>query len=160
MVENNQGNLYTISMMEVTFVKSLFKKQIIGSSSLVIRSLIDEMMNCIESWNSLDDNDNYEFRLILNELISNGILHGNKGFCNKKVSVAIKEVDSNTLDILIEDEGQGFDYKRVCQECYNFDTFALSEGGRGLMLVNALCKNIQFNENGSQIKITKSICPQ
>lgn len=146
--------------MEVSSVKSLFKKQIIGSNSLAIRSLIDEMMNIIEKWNSLDDNDNYEFRLVLNELISNGILHGNKGFSDKKVSVAIKEVDSNTLDILIEDEGQGFDYKRVCQEYYNCDTFALSEGGRGLMLVKALCNKVQFNENGSQIKITKSVCAQ
>lgn len=147
-------------MMEVALVKSLFRKQIIGSSPLVIRFLIDEMMSCIEAWNSLDDNCNYEFRLILNELISNGILHGNKGFSKKKVSVAIKEVDSTTLEIFIKDEGQGFDYKKVCREYYDCDTFELSEGGRGLMLVNALCNKIQFNENGSQIKITKSICPQ
>lgn len=146
--------------MEVALVKPLFKKQIIGDSSLAIRSLIDEMMDCIKKWNPLDDNDNYEFRLILNELISNGILHGNKGFSEKKgVSVAIKEVDTTTLDIFIKDEGKGFDYKKVCQECYNWDTFNLSEGGRGLMLVNALCSKIQFSENGSQIKITKSICP-
>ena len=139
-------------------MKLLFKKQIAGSNPLIVRNLINEMMNCIKEWNHLEDDECYEFRLILNELISNGILHGNKGFCNKKVNVAIEEVDSTTLDIFIKDEGQGFDYKHICQNNPKCDNFKMSEGGRGLMLVNALCSKIQFNENGNQIKITKSIC--
>ncbi len=152
--------MYTISCMEVKLVKLLFKKQITGSNPLIVRNLINEMMNCIREWNPLEEDEYYEFRLILNELISNGILHGNKGFCNKKVNVAIEEVDSNTLDIFIKDEGQGFDYKQVCKNKPESDGFKLSERGRGLMLVNALCNKMQFNENGNQIKITKSIGPK
>lgn len=141
-------------------MKLLFKKQITGSNPLIVRKLINEMMNCINEWNPLDEDEYFEFRLILNELISNGILHGNKGLCNKKVNVAIEEVNSTTLDIFIKDEGQGFDYKKLCQYRPECDNLNMSEGGRGLMLVNALCSKIQFNENGNQVKITKSICPK
>ncbi|NLI59955.1 MAG: ATP-binding protein [Clostridiales bacterium] len=141
-------------------MKLLFKKQIIGSNPLIVRNLISEMMNCIKEWNPLDEGEYYEFRLVLNELISNGVLHGNKGYSDKKVNVMIEEVDSTTLDIFIKDEGQGFDYKSIYQHNSQFDDIQMSEGGRGLILVNALCSKIQFNERGNQIKITKSICPK
>ena len=141
-------------------MKLLFKKQITGSNPLKVIKVINEMMNCINEWNPLDEDEYFEFRLVLNELISNGILHGNKGFCNKKVNVAIEEVDSTTLDIFIKDEGQGFDYKKFCQQRPDCGSLNMSEGGRGLMLVHALCSKIQFNENGNQVKITKSICPK
>lgn len=141
-------------------MKLLFKKQIIVSNPLIVRNLINELMNCIMEWNYLEEDESYEFRLILNELISNGVLHGNKGFCNKKVSVMIEEVDSTTLDIFIRDEGSGFDYNHICQDKFKCDSLKMSESGRGLKLVNALCNKIQFNENGNQVKITKSICPK
>ncbi|HZJ56895.1 MAG TPA: ATP-binding protein [Clostridia bacterium] len=141
-------------------MRLLFKKQIVGDSPPAVRDLISEMMACIMEWNHLKEEEYYEFRLILNELISNGIFHGNKGLCNKKVNVAIKEVNPTTLDIFIKDEGQGFDYKRICQGYLGDDILKLSERGRGLMLVNALCSKIQFDANGSHVKITKSICPR
>ena len=135
----------------------LFEKEIVGSSPLAIRTLVNDMMNCIKSWNNLDADDEYEFRLILNELISNGIFHGNKGCCDKKIKVGIEEVNSTTLDIWVKDEGNGFDYTKVVKnkECNRY--FLLSESGRGLMLVNAMCNNVKFNNNGSLVRIRKSI---
>lgn len=141
-------------------MKLLYRKQITGSNPLIVRSLINEMMTCIKEWNPLDEDEYYEFRLVLNELISNGILHGNKGLCDKKVKVVIEEVNPTTLDIFIKDEGEGFDYRDICRDYTKEQPMQLSEGGRGLMLVNALCSKIQFNEDGNQIKITKSICPK
>ena len=35
------------------------------------------MMNCLNMWNDLEEDEEFEFRL-LNELISNGIMHGNE----------------------------------------------------------------------------------
>ena len=37
------------------------------------------MMDCIKSKYILSDSEEYEFRLILNELIANGTVHGIKG---------------------------------------------------------------------------------
>jgi len=139
-------------------VSLLYKKEIMGSSPLIVRSLINDMMNCIRNWNSLSDDDEYEFRLVLNELICNGVFHGNKGCSNKKVKVRIEEVDSVTLDIWVKDEGGGFDYNKVFKNYYNRKPyFLLAESGRGLLLVKAMCNNIQFNNNGSLIRIRKSI---
>ena len=64
----------------------LFKKQIIGDNPFVVRGLINEMMACIMEWNKLEEDEYYEFRLILNELISNGIFHGNKGLYKSQCS--------------------------------------------------------------------------
>lgn len=116
------------------------------------------MMNCIRNWNSLSDDDEYEFRLVLNELICNGVFHGNKGCSHKKVKVRIEEVDPVTLDIWVKDEGRGFDYDKFFKNCYSHKSYLmLSEGGRGLQLVKAMCNNIQFNNNGSMIRVRKSI---
>jgi serine/threonine-protein kinase RsbW len=137
-------------------VNLLYENEITGSSPVVIRALVNDMMNCIKNWNKLDEDEEYEFRLVLNELISNGVFHGNKGYCNKRVKVGIEEVDEITLDIWVKDEGNGFDYNKICSS-FDCDHILLSEGGRGLMLVTAICNNIQFNHRGSLIKIRKSI---
>ncbi|NLJ41626.1 MAG: ATP-binding protein [Clostridiales bacterium] len=139
-------------------MKPLFKKQIIVNNPLAIRKLANEMMNHIRNWNSLDEEDLYEFRLIINELICNGIKHGNKGFCDKKVSIQIEEVDSNTLDISVKDEGPGFDYSHIGRNNHKRKCLEELESGRGLMLVNALCNKIQFNKEGNQVRVTKTIC--
>lgn len=136
----------------------LYKNEIKGSSPSIVRTLIDDMINCIKNWNNLSDDDEYEFRLVLNELICNGVFHGNKGCSNKKVKVGIEVVDSMTLDIWVKDEGSGFDYDKILKNCYNRRPyFLLSESGRGLLLVKAICNNIQFNNNGSLIRVRKSI---
>lgn len=137
-------------------MKLLFTKEIEGNNPFIVRSLINEMMDIIKNWNLLEDNEDYEFRLVLNELIANGIFHGNKGYAEKKVRVAIEEKNPITLMITIKDDGKGFDYSKICNEEQN--SINMTESGRGLILVNAFCNNIQFNENGNQIRITKSIC--
>ena len=144
--------------MEVGLVKLLYQREIIGSNITIVRSLVRDMMTCISDWKCLDEEENYEFRLILNELIANGILHGNKGSGDKRVKVSIKEVNPNTLDISIKDEGQGFDHQHLCHELCEKNALRMSEGGRGLLLVSAFCNKIKFNEDGNHVKITKTIC--
>jgi len=138
-------------------VSILFCKRITGCDSNCIRAMVQKMMNCIKAWKSLSDEEEYEFRLILNELIANGTVHGNKRLCDKTITVRIEAVDPNTIEITIQDEGMGFDYRRFFREGYPCDMDPYSERGRGLKLIRAICDDIMFNQAGNQIRIYKTI---
>ncbi len=135
----------------------LFKKKILGASPQIVRKLIKEMMSCIETWHDLEENEEYELRLIINELIVNGIIHGNRCFCNKMLTVVIYALDNRTISICIEDEGKGFNYKKIEEGDFPCDSILFSERGRGLKIVRAICDSIQFNHNGSKINVRKSL---
>ncbi|HHY83241.1 MAG TPA: ATP-binding protein [Clostridiales bacterium] len=135
----------------------LYRKSITGCESSCIRSMIQDMMNFIKSQYELTDDAEYEFRLILNELIANGTVHGNKRLCNKSITAQIETIDQNTVSITIQDEGCGFDYSSFFSNAYPCDVDLYSEGGRGLKLIKAICDSIRFNEVGNQIKICKSV---
>ena len=135
----------------------LYSKVITGCDSNCVRNLIQEMINCIKSVYDISDSEEFEFRLILNELIANGTIHGNKRLCDKTITAQIETIDENTVSITIEDEGSGFDYKGFFEKAYPCDVNQFSERGRGLKLIKAMCDNIHFNQKGNQIQICKSI---
>jgi len=117
-------------------------------------------MDCIRSKYILSDTEEYEFRLILNELIANGTVHGNKRLCDKTITAQIESINGDTISIMIRDEGSGFDYKRFFENAYPCDINPFSERGRGLKLIKAMCDSIRFNHRGNQIQICKSIKKQ
>lgn len=138
-------------------MSTLFCKRITGCESNCIRAMIQDMMDCIKAWKKLSDDDEYEFRLILNELIANGTIHGNKRLCDKAITAKIEALDQETIGITIQDEGMGFDYRRFFNNGYPCDVNPFSERGRGLKLIRAICDDIVFNQAGNQIRICKSI---
>jgi len=79
-----------------------------------------------------DDNLIFEVRLILNELIINGVVHGNKCNRNKNVYLFL-QVKDNSIRIEVIDEGPGFSYD---ESCYN--PKELKCCGRGLVIVGGL----------------------
>ena len=99
----------------------LYSKVISGCESSCIRKLIQDMMDCIKSKYILSDSEEYEFRLILNELIANGTVHGNKRLCDKTITAKMECIDGHTISITIKDEGSGFDYKRFFENAYPCD---------------------------------------
>ncbi|HCS75827.1 MAG TPA: hypothetical protein DIW17_18385 [Clostridiales bacterium] len=135
----------------------LYSKCIIGCESDCIRTIIKEMMDSIKSNYCLSAEEEYEFRLILNELIANGTVHGNKNHYNKTISAKIEAIDLITIGITIEDEGSGFDYHEFFTHEYPCDSNLYLERGRGLKLIKSFCDNICFNQTGNQIKIRKRI---
>jgi serine/threonine-protein kinase RsbW len=138
-------------------VSILFSKSITGCESNCIRAMIQDMMECIKAWKRLSDDEEYEFRLILNELIANGTVHGNKRLCDKSIKAKIIAIDHETIGITIQDEGSGFDYRNFFNNIYPCDANPYSERGRGLKLIRAVCDDIVFNQNGNEVSICKTI---
>ena len=82
----------------------------------------------------------FNIKIILNELIINGIKHGN--CCNKDKKVYIKLIiDDKFFDITVKDEGAGFKY------CKNLSPCEYMECGRGLLIVEGLSDSFCVNNN-------------
>ncbi|MBM7581973.1 serine/threonine-protein kinase RsbW [Caldicoprobacter guelmensis] len=135
----------------------LYKKEIVGANPQMVRGLVKEIMECIEAWHHLEEEEDYEFRLIINELIVNGIVHGNKCYEDKILTVIVHALDDTTVSICIRDQGKGFNYKKIERGIFPCDSFLFLERGRGLKIVQSICDDIKFSKNGSWISVKKSI---
>lgn len=83
----------------------------------------------------------FDTKLILDELIVNGIVHGNNSNCNKKVKIFIGICDRR-IRIEVSDEGEGINYNKN-----EVDPSMLTCGGRGLFIVDSLSDEFIINEN-------------
>ena len=97
--------------------------------------------------------------LVLRELISNAVQHGNKGDAKRLVRVSMQhlslpadgaENQVHHFTINVEDEGTGFDYQA--------QSLSLPQKGgvmtkRGLRLVHALVDEMTFGNAGSSITV-------
>ncbi len=83
----------------------------------------------------------FDIKLILNELIVNGALHGNDRQATKCVNLKLEMV-GNRLTIEVEDEGLGIDFNLE-----SYDPTDLKCWGRGLVLVNGLSDEFHVDKN-------------
>lgn len=89
----------------------------------------------------MDEEIIYDIRLIINELVVNGALHGNELNEEKKVFLKI-DLDRDSIKILVRDEGSGIDY-----DSSSYDCNSLKCSGRGLFIVEALTDNLVLKGN-------------
>lgn len=83
----------------------------------------------------------FDIRIILNELIVNGALHGNRCMSSKCVTLSLEVID-NKLKIEVMDEGKGVEY-----DIKSYNPLELKCCGRGLVLVNGLSDEFYVNKN-------------
>lgn len=83
------------------------------------------------------------------EASSNAIIHGNKLDPHKKVTIIIKN-RSNLLEIIIRDEGKGFDPKEVPDPTKPENL--LKDNGRGLHIMKTYLDDLKYNftEKGTE----------
>lgn len=93
--------------------------------------------------------------LCVSEAVINSIKHGNKSDRNKQVSVTIG-CTKNEITVLIEDQGNGFDYSIVCDP--TIEENIRNESGRGIHIIKALTDKVEYNRKGNivQFKINCS----
>lgn len=106
----------------------------------MIKNFVDEILNRINP--VVKDKDiMFDIKLILNELIVNGVMHGNQCINSKCVKLLL-EVENDQVKIQVEDEGQGvnYDFKSYNPEELNFC-------GRGLVIVSGLSDEFYIEKN-------------
>ncbi|MBU5439984.1 ATP-binding protein [Tissierella sp. MSJ-40] len=105
-----------------------------------IRVFIDEILDKLNS--IIKDQDTmFDLKLILNELVINGVFHGNECNNNKCVRLYLEVID-NIVRIEVEDEGKGIDY-----DISSYNSAELKCCGRGLIIVNGLSDEFYVKKN-------------
>ncbi|HOQ75046.1 MAG TPA: ATP-binding protein [Thermoclostridium sp.] len=130
--------------------------EMISSDAYEVCRQVKVILNRLERISEIDDDQQFDIRVILSELLQNAIRHGNANDSNKKVFVDVwLHDDSRVLSIRVTDQGQGFDVKRTieCRGKGCSDELAMDESGRGLLIVRNLCDDIQFNPVGNAITV-------
>jgi serine/threonine-protein kinase RsbW len=109
--------------------------------------LIDQIVHAMESA-GFGQRQVFAARLALEEAISNGVKHGNRGDPSKTVLVRFRVAPSR-LWAEVEDEGPGFCPSKVPDPLApeNLER----EGGRGILLIRKYMTHVSFNERGNCI---------
>jgi serine/threonine-protein kinase RsbW len=130
----------------------------INNIGIIVEGLLNSLQ---KACGPLNDTTLFDLKVILNELLINAIMHGNRESEDKSVRISAGIADKNKLYIIIEDEGYGYDYSKLCGEqssrpC-DTDPENVCECGRGLKIVKCLCDQVKVNAKGNKIVIMKSI---
>jgi len=125
-----------------TFISEKCNKTAIISS---IRKKLRELEGTV-------DVDDFDLNLILDEAIVNAMEHGNSWDPEKNVTVKIYH-NNKDVQILIEDEGSGFNYNDLDSKDLKWQPDSkLNIRGRGIFLLKQLC-DIEWINHGNVIKI-------
>ncbi|HBH13371.1 MAG: Uncharacterized protein XD91_1390 [Clostridiales bacterium 38_11] len=110
------------------------------------QKIINEILDKFDGY--LGSDDKFDLRLILNELVSNSIIHGNKSDPQKKIRLKLVMM-GNLIDLAVSDEGEGIKTKkRKIPDTKNIN-------GRGLVLVQGLTDT--FEIIGNSVRVTRRI---
>lgn len=125
--------------MDVIQLSFAFKGSVC-SDLCVIRNFVQDVL---EKLNKVinDETVMFDVRLILNELMANGVIHGNNFDKDKCIKLSV-EVIGDLVRIEVTDEGQGFE----C-DLKSYDPLELKCCGRGLILVNGLSDELYVDKN-------------
>jgi len=92
--------------------------------------------------------------ICIDELLNNALVHGNRMDEAKRINVKMS-FDNDIFTLIIQDEGNGFDYKALITD---FSENAQSlPTKRGLFIVNYLMDELSFNEEGNRVTAVKHL---
>lgn len=112
----------------------------------------------------LSDTENTAIYAALKEAVDNAVLHGNHHDPEKKVEINFL-VDPHKLTIMIEDEGEGFEYDYYLSKIDNQEAFekakqrirAGGRGGLGILLMHKCSDRLEYSGHGNAVRIEKNL---
>jgi len=94
----------------------------------------------------------FAIKLALEEAMINAVKHGNKLNPNKTVRIEAK-ITPTVAEIVIEDEGPGFDRKSVPDPTMEENLEKCS--GRGILLMESYMNSVRWSNGGRRVKMIK-----
>jgi serine/threonine-protein kinase RsbW len=118
-----------------------------GENLRLVESFIDEISEII----ALKEDIYGNVLIATLEAVNNAIVHGNKK--NEDLDVFIEFVNNaDGLFLTVKDQGKGFDYKNVPDPTSPENIEKVN--GRGIFLMEKLSDKIEFNNQGSEVRLT------
>lgn len=97
--------------------------------------------------------DLFSVNLVLREALTNAVRHGNKGDPKQNVRFSLTIVNNEDMNLVIEDEGEGFDWKGLKTQTLGED----EDHGRGIMIMKAYFNKVSYNDKGNILYLGKKI---
>ena len=109
------------------------------------------IMEIVDEFNLSDEIKN-NLSLSVSEAASNAIVHGNKLDPNKFVDITIT-VDSDKIEVVIKDQGNGFDPSSVPDPTEPENL--LKDSGRGIHIMKTFLEKMHYNftDNGTEVTL-------
>lgn len=93
--------------------------------------------------------------VVLLELLKNAVKYGSRGNGRKMVCALVQHIKENEFKIMVEDQGDGFDYRNLDLQLPE-DPRRIQ--ARGYKLINALSYRLEFNEQGNRVTAYIAAC--
>lgn len=119
-------------------------------SLLKLEGCVDDLCDMI----SISEDDYGNILIAITEAVNNAITHGNQLNPHKKVILNI-EGTNKVIEFVVTDEGAGFDPDSVPDPTLPENIEKLS--GRGIYLMRNLADEVEFQDNGTKIKLKFSL---
>jgi len=91
--------------------------------------------------------------MVMDEALSNAIVHGNSNKEELKVHVRIY-ISSSRIAVKVEDEGEGFDAESVKDPTGDENIY--NGSGRGIYIIREIMDRVELKKNGSLIEMEKA----
>ncbi|MBU5668334.1 ATP-binding protein [Peptoniphilus sp. MSJ-1] len=115
-------------------------KGFVNSDLSLIKTFLDTAISKLNPY-IIDEDKLFDIKVILNELVINGAMHGNCEDLNKKVYLDLI-LNEDFLKIIVKDEGRGVEFDTSLYDCTKKHC-----NGRGLVIVEALTDKLILNNN-------------
>jgi len=102
--------------------------------------------------NKFSEEDVFAVHLSLQEAFLNALKHGNKMDSAKEIRIDYS-VGLDRIEILMTDEGEGFDPESVPDPRSGENLYRIE--GRGLFLIRSYMDVVEFNERGNRVRMVR-----
>jgi len=121
------------------------------------------LMNFFKGLNCPEGADRYKYlknhlfsiQLVMREGLTNAVRHGNCLNARKTVKCSVQMNQNQVLRMEIEDQGEGFDWKK--EQLREVDTTGSAEHGRGLLIMEQYFSRYWYNDIGNRLVLEKLI---
>ncbi|MDD2717354.1 MAG: SpoIIE family protein phosphatase [Candidatus Wallbacteria bacterium] len=95
----------------------------------------------------IQSEDCYNLRLIVDELVTNAIQHGNKKDPNRKVKITCKS-DHRGIHLIVCDEGDGFNWQEEMRQAQVINIYKTRD--RGMLICLNLSESFYYSKKGNE----------
>jgi len=95
----------------------------------------------------------FPINLVIREGLTNAVRHGNAGDSGKIVKFELSIVGNEMIKMMIEDEGDGFNWRKQRNEVLDDD----QDHGRGIIIMETYFSRYSYNEKGNVLYLEKII---
>jgi serine/threonine-protein kinase RsbW len=95
----------------------------------------------------------FPINLVIREGLTNAVRHGNACDPRKNVKFELSVINKEMIKMMIEDEGNGFDWREQQNETFSDD----QDHGRGIIIMETYFSRYSYNDKGNILYLEKII---